>query len=145
MAKSARDGQYGASTYTAKGSPLTVTAPIDAGAVEVRYMAGQGNKVLARRPILIVAADITLAAPAEATAGSAVAITWTGPNNPGDYLTIVAKSAPDNQHGNYVYTNRGSPVSVTAPKETGEAEVRYISGQGAKVLARRPLKLAPEG
>ena len=142
---SAPEGQHGNYTYTNKGSPLTITAPIDAGDDELRYMTGQGNKVLARRPIGIVAADITVAAPAEAAAGAAVAIAWTGPNNPGDYLTIVAKTAPDNQHGNYAYTNRGSPVSVTAPKDAGEAEVRYISGQGSKVLARCPLKLVSGG
>jgi Ca-activated chloride channel family protein len=99
-------------------------------------MTGQGNKVLGRRAITIKAAAITLAAPATAVPGSAVAITWTGPNNPGDYITIVPKSLPDGQYAHYTTTSSGSPLNVNAPKEAGECEVRYMTGQGNKVLAR---------
>jgi hypothetical protein len=135
------DGQYGNYTYTAKGSPLIVLVPIMTGDAELRYMTGQGSKVIARRPLTIVAAEITLSAPAEVAAGSAVSVTWTGPNNAGDFITVVLKGKPDNQFGNYAYTNKGSPLTVVAPKETGEAEVRYLAGQGNKVLLRRPIRI----
>ena len=140
-AKGKPDGQYTNYTYAAKGSPLAVLVPIMTGDAEIRYMTGQGNKVLARRPFIVTAAEITLSAPAEAAAGSAVVVTWTGPNNPGDFIAITPVAKPDNQWSAYAYANKGSPLTITAPKEAGDAEIRYYAGQGNKVLFRRPLKL----
>lgn len=142
-ARETPDGQYGNYTYTTQGSPLKITVPITPGDAELRYMTGQGAKVLTRRPIKIVAAEVSVSAPAEAAAGSVVTVNWSGPNYQGDYITLVAKGTPDGQYANYIYTTQGSPLKVTAPKEAGDAELRYMSGQGAKVLARRPIKIIP--
>jgi hypothetical protein len=141
VARTRPDGQYGNYSNVAKGSPLAVLVPIDPGEDEVRYMTGQGDKVLARRALWVVAARITLAPPAEAEADSPVLVLWTGPDDPGDYITIVEKSKPDGQYGSYVSTRQGSPAKILAPKKTGEAEVRYMSGQGGKVLARHPIAI----
>jgi Ca-activated chloride channel family protein len=139
----APDNQYGNYTNTSSGSPLKLLSPIMSGNAELRYVTGQGHRVLARRPINIVAAKVTLAAPAEGPAGSAVSITWTGPNNPGDYITIVPKATPDGQYGHYATTDKGSPLSVNLPKDAGDAEVRYMTGQGNKVLARMAIRVLP--
>ncbi|MBL9216412.1 MAG: hypothetical protein JNG83_13125 [Opitutaceae bacterium] len=138
------DGQYGNYTYTSKGSPLEVTAPIVTGDAELRYMTGQGAKVLQRVPIRIVAASVSLSAPATVTARADIPIEWTGPNHAGDYLTLVPRDLPDGQYRAYAYTTKGSPLALPAPKEAGIYEVRYMSGQGAKVLERRPIVVIPE-
>ena len=137
--KATAEGQYGNYSDTSKGSPLVVTAPIETGDMELRYMTGQGAKVLARRPLTITAAPVSLSAPDDAVAGSVVRVAWTGPNNPGDYVTFVPQAAADGQYENYTYTTQGSPLSITAPIVPGAFEVRYMTGQGAKVLARRPI------
>jgi hypothetical protein len=137
------DGQYGNYTNTSKGSPLTITAPITPGDVEVRYMTGQGAKVLQRFPLRVVAAEISLSAAAAAAAGSKVTVTWTGPNNTGDYITLVPQSLPDGQYASYANTSAGPTVSVVALKSAGLAEIRYMSGQGAKVLKRIPIVITP--
>ena len=136
------DGQYGNYTYTTKGSPLTLTAPIAAGDSELRYMTAQGAKVLGRFPVRVVAAAIEIDAPATASAGSKVTVKWTGPNNPGDYITIVPQSLPDGQYAAYANTDNGPSLTIAAPK-TGLAEIRYMSGQGAKVLQRRSIIITP--
>lgn len=141
VAKSEPDGKYGHYTLTNTGSPLKVTAPPAAGEGELRYMTGQGAKVLARRPIAIVMPEVALTGPTEAVAGSVVAVTWTGPANPGDYITVVAAGTPDGQYGNYTTVNKGSPLDVTMLMEPGAAELRYMTGRGAQVLARRPLRI----
>lgn len=133
------DGQYANYTDTSKGPPLKILVPIMTGTAELRYMTGQGRRVLARRAIEVVAAEVTLSAPPQAKAGSDVSITWTGPNNSGDYITIVTKGTPDGQYAAYTNTTKGSPLTVKAPAKTGEAEVRYMTGQGNKVLARVPV------
>ncbi len=140
--KGTPDGQYGNYTYTSKGSPLQVTAPIVDGEAELRYLTGQGNKVLGRRPIKVVAAKITLDAPKDVRGGYPINVTWTGPNNPSDYITVVKQIIPDGEHAAYVYTNKGSPLTLTAPTWPGDYELRYMSGQGNKVLKRRPIRIS---
>lgn len=135
------DGQYRNYTDTARGPVLDVTAPVEPGDAELRYMTGAGSRVLARRPIKVVAATVSLEAPAEGLVGATIAVVWTGPNNRGDYITIVRQGTPDNQYARYQDTTRGSPARVEAPMEPGPAEIRYVAGQGSKVLARRSLKL----
>ncbi len=85
--------------------------------------------------------DITVGDGVEVKAGSTVSVEWSGPNNVGDYVTIVPRSMEDGQYGNYAETKKGSPMTINVPKETGEAELRYMSGQGAKVLARRAVRI----
>lgn len=138
----APDGEYRNYTTVNKRSPADVTLLMEPGAAELRYMTGRGGKVLGRRSITIVAAQIELEAPASVGAGQPVSITWKGPANSGDYVTIVAASAPDGNYGAYTMTSR-SPLTVNAPKEPGPAEIRYMSGQGGKVLGRRAITITP--
>ncbi|HUL53011.1 MAG TPA: hypothetical protein VLT83_06335 [Opitutaceae bacterium] len=139
--KALPDGQYRNHTATAKGSPLQIIALMDPGPAELRYMSGQDQEVLARRDILIVAAGVTVAGPPQVTAGASFAVTWTGPNNAADYITIVPKTLPDGQYRNHTPTAKGSPLQLTALMEPGPAELRYMSGQDAKVLARRDTSI----
>ncbi len=141
VTKGTPDGKYAGYKNVATGSPLSVPAPMEAGEAEIRYVSGQGSKVLARRPLVVAAAEVSLSAPDQVVAGAAVPVVWTGPNNPGDYITIVAKSLPDGRYDRYATTTGGSPLNIPAIMTPGEAEIRYMSGQGAKVLARRPLKV----
>ncbi len=139
--KNAEDGTYQQWAYTKDGSPLKVEAPLTPGEAEIRYMNEQGNKVLARQPIKIITAEISLKAAESAIAGAAVTIEWTGPDNKSDFITIVPANAEDGQYKAFSYTNDGSPVKVAAPIKPGEAEIRYMGGQGNKVLARQPIKV----
>lgn len=135
------DGKYAKYAYTRSGSPAKVPAPVEPGDCEVRYMTGQGGKVLARIPLKVTPAEVSLSAPESVTAGSTVTIEWTGPDNQGDYITVVSKDLEDGKYARYAYTRAGSPAKVDAPIEPGDGEVRYMSGQGAKVLARVPIKV----
>ena len=139
--KGTPDGRYHNYGDVAKGSPLSLTAPIGPGEAELRYMTGTKARVLARRPITVVAAVVTLEAASSVPAGASVEVRWSGPNHRGDYITLVPKTTPDGQYGNYADTARGNPVKIAAPKSAGEAELRYVSGQGARVLSRRAIQI----
>lgn len=135
------DGQYRGYTVLGKGATADVTMPIDPGECELRYMTGRGARVLARRPILVVSATVTLDAPPATAPGAAVSVAWTGPANQGDYITIVPAGTADGTFGQYTQTSRGSPLTVQAPPAAGDGEIRYMSGQGARVLARRAIRI----
>jgi Ca-activated chloride channel family protein len=138
----APDDAYESNAYTRHGSPVTLTAMIDAGPAEVRYVTTRSRTVLARAPLVIRPAEVTLSAPIQATAGTVVTVEWSGPGNAGDYLTIVPREKPDGEYEHYDNARAGRAAQVTAPITPGEAEIRYMSGQGRRVLARRPLTIA---
>ena len=87
----------------------------------------------ARRPISVTPFEITLDAPAEVNAGADFEVTWTGPNGPGDYITIVLAGSPEGAYLDYAYTTEGSPLTITAPDTAGTYEIWYASDRVANI------------
>ncbi|MCB1120647.1 MAG: hypothetical protein KJT03_03795, partial [Verrucomicrobiae bacterium] len=139
--KGTPDGSYAGYQDTSFGPTLVITVPAQAGEAEMRYMSGAGGKVLARRALKLFSVGATLEAAEQAVAGSPVSITWTGPNNQGDYITIVKAGSPDSAYEQYADTSAGTTLSIRAPIEPGPAEIRYVGGQSRKVEARRPIEV----
>ena len=131
--------KYANYAYTARGNPAAVKMPLDAGVYELRYIAsGNPVKLLATRPVTVIAAEVALEAQAEAIAGSEIDVTWSGPDNKSDYISVATADTAPQKYENYVYTARGNPGLLTMPLEPGEYQIRYIaSGNPAKVLASR--------
>lgn len=126
---------------TSYGNPAKLLAPVAAGAYELWYVTGTDRVIQVRRPITITATAATLQAPNDVTKGATFEVTWTGPNGPGDYITIVPAGSPPNTYLSYFNTNAGSPGTLTAPTDPGIYEVWYVIGQDKSVLASRPIKV----
>jgi len=140
------EGTYREYFYTRNANPGTLQAPLEAGDYELRYSSDNGSKTLASRAISVKAVGAgtyALEAPREAVAGSKVSVQWTGPSNPGDYVTIVKKGAEVGTYTQYFYTRDGNPNSLQTPLEPGEYEIRYSSEKASPnpTLASRPLTL----
>jgi Ca-activated chloride channel family protein len=128
-------------TYTSRGNPLELQAPSDPGTYEVRYMLGHGNKLLSKTTIEIKAVSASVQAPPSANVADEFQVSWQGPGNESDYIAI---SRPDQNPGsqvNYTYTNRGNPLKIWAPSDPGTYEVRYILGQGSRLLAKTEIEI----
>jgi Ca-activated chloride channel family protein len=125
--------------YTANGSPGELIAPIKTGAHEVWYVTGQDPTPQVRRPITVTPFEITLEAPATVSAGADFQVTWTGPNGPSDYITIVPAGSPAGTYLDYAYTASGSTVTLTAPVQAGNYEVWYASDRVAGIFASIPI------
>ena len=63
-----------------------------------------------------------------------------GPNNSGDWLTIVQPDAAVGAYGSYVDAPNGSPATLTAPTVAGSYELRYVQG-GKRVIVRRAIRV----
>jgi len=137
----AGEGEYLDYEYTRRGSPVEVTAPDAIGSYEVRYVVGQSDRTLASVPIEVTAVSAALEAPDTVGAGAGFEVTWTGPDNQNDYITIVEQGAGEGEYLDYEYTRRGSPVEVTAPDAIGSYEVRYVVGQSDRTLASVPIEV----
>ncbi|MBT2968392.1 MAG: VWA domain-containing protein [Candidatus Thiodiazotropha sp. (ex Ctena orbiculata)] len=131
--------------YTRKGSPVTLHAPDEPGSYEVRYQTGQSYTILAKRLITVEAVSATLEGPGEVQGGAHFEMTWTGPDNPGDYIAVMdrgsVKRAP--ARGKWAYTRHGNPVRLRAPQESGQYEIRYQTGQSGAILARHSIQVTP--
>ena len=130
-------------SYTEAGTPLPLTAPTQPGTYEVRYLAGQSYRTLARTMIRVSARRAELEAPASVEARSVFEIAWTGPGAAKDFLTVVPAGAPDDAAAASVLTKWGNPAKIEAPREPGAYEIRYLAGTSRAVLARQPLDVSP--
>ena len=127
---------------TNSGPTGTLTAPLAAGPHEIRYVSGQGEVTVVAVPITVTPTSATLDAPDEVAAGAQFQVSWTGPNGPGDYITIVATGAPQGAYLSYANTSNGSPAALTAPTAPGSYELRYvIERAGVTTLATRPIEV----
>ena len=130
---------YEAYEYTERGNPLKLRAPSDPGQYEARYVLGQGYKILATTPINVLPVTAQVEAPESVEASVEFTVAWQGPNNPGDFISIALPDDTGSSYNAYEYTERGNPVKLPAPSEPGRYEVRYVLGQGYKVLIKAPL------
>lgn len=137
--KGTPEKKYGNYVYTARGNPVTLRAPDEAGEYEVRYLTGGQNLTLGSTPVIVGGVSASVTAPASVAAGAGIDVKWTGPNNKGDFITIVPKGTPEKKYEKYVYTARGNPGKLTAPDAPGEYEIRYLTGQTYAMLAKAAI------
>ena len=134
--KGAAEGSYDAYVYIAPGK-LQLQMPGTPGDYELRVCgAASPYPTLARQALKVEGASATVSAPATLKAGAQFEVTWTGPNNPRDYITI---GNAERKYLDYKYTSGGSPAKITAPEAPGDYEVRYILGQGDTVIATQKV------
>ncbi len=140
VAADAPEGSYDVYQY-ARQSPVTLTVPPTPGAYEIRYLGETAPyPTLARKSLEVIDATATLEAPASVTAGAEISITWEGPDNPRDFITVVPAGTAEGQYDVYSYTSKGSPLTVRAPDEPGDYEIRYLMGSGGyRSLGSVPL------
>ncbi|MEM9233933.1 MAG: VWA domain-containing protein, partial [Pseudomonadota bacterium] len=134
----AEDTEYGDYAYTRQGSPAVLRMPLVAGEYELRFV--QNNrKVLARRPITVVAAQASVSGPETAVSGEEIQVEFSGPEPAsGDWITVTAPDAPESKYNSYSYTKQGSPATIRMPLEAGEYELRFVQGN-KKVIARQSI------
>jgi Ca-activated chloride channel family protein len=124
---------------TSAGTPQRLVAPIEAGAYEIWYVTGNDRIIQLRRPITVTAAVATLDGPDDVASGAPFQVAWTGPNGPGDYITIVPAGSAPGTYLSYASTSAGTPAALTAPENGGTYELWYVAGQGETIIAKVPI------
>lgn len=117
---------------------VELRAPDGPGPLELRLherLAAGASRVVARTSIESVAPEVTLAAPEEVRPFDPLSVTWTGPDHPGDHLSVVRSGAPSTAHASCTAAASGSPAALVAPGEEGAWELRYVSGLEGRTLA----------
>ena len=128
---------------TSNPSPGHLTAPGTPGAFEIWYVSGADASVLAKAQLTVSAFVGSIDAPDTVAAGTVFEVSWTGPNGPGDYVTIVKAGVAAWTNEPYFYTNVGPKSTLLAPIDAGAYEVWYVSGAGDTVQLRHPITVTP--
>lgn len=138
------EGAWGAYEYTERGNPLALRTPQTDGEYEIRYNDGFSDVTLATLPLTLAPASGAIRAPAEASAGSVVAVEVVEPSgDPTHYVTIVRAGAPATEWTDYAYVHDAGTFELLTPEEPGEYEVRYVTEEEYIVLASVPISLYP--
>lgn len=126
--------------YVADGNPSDLLMPTAPGDYVIKYFLGDDRTVIAETPISLTPVTATIDAPAEATVGEDITVTWTGPAYDGDYIGIGKPDATGNARWeNFFYLDGGSPQQLTIPTEAGDYQITYFFGQDRATLASVPL------
>ncbi len=83
----------------------------------------------------------SLTAPDSAVVSSAIEVTWEGPGADTDYVTVVPPDAEKGKYLDYAYLREGNPVSIIMPDSAGVYELRYVTANARRVIARRPIQV----
>ncbi|MEP3279442.1 MAG: VWA domain-containing protein [Stappiaceae bacterium] len=134
-------GQYLSYSYVKNGNPVQMRAPSEVGTYELRYINGTDTKIMGKRTLNVVPADVSVKALEEVPAGGTFEIAWTGPAHGKDWVDIATPGTPAGQYLSYSYVKNGNPLQMRAPSELGTYEIRYINGSDTKVMASRVLKV----
>lgn len=127
--------QYHSYKYVKPGARLSARMPDAAGDYMVRYVSGQNKHIWAEAPIAASERRETLTNPASVAPNTKFTVSWTAKGNQGDYVAIYKPGADVKQYESYVYTRDKVNATLKAPTETGDYELRYISGQQKLVWA----------
>lgn len=138
----AEDGAYADYDRLENRTEGELRAPAEPGLYEVRLQLDAGDRVLARTPVEVVDADVTVSAPAQVVVGSAFPVTWQGEGlHPRDYVTIVPAGSADGTYADYDRMQGRSEGELRAPAEPGLYEVRLQLDVGDRLLARTPVEV----
>lgn len=125
----------------APNNPSTKTAPSQPGMYDlIIRSAGTGGGIIARQAVEVVAPSMGFDAIGSVEPGSRVRIVYRGPDRGGERVLIADLDQPVNEHQRhgwgFALSARGS-LTLTAPTQPGEYEVRYLNSARTEVLFSR--------
>ena len=90
----------------------------------------------------VLAQSATLEAPAQAPVGSPIEVSWTGPGNNYDVVSVIRPDADDRANGisKVAILNGKNPLVLTMPDHPGLYELRYWDTKAKAIVARRPIE-----
>lgn len=135
------DSNHYAFVYVSSGNPVRIQMPGQPGSYELRYMSGDQH-VVARRPIKVTEAPVSLSAPDQAVVGQLVPVKWVGPDAAQDNIRI--RRAGDDSYLSYDYVRDNNPVTLKMPDEPGSYELAYMLNDST-AIATRPITAVSEG
>ncbi|MEZ5461443.1 VWA domain-containing protein [Dokdonella sp.] len=134
--------QYGRPTGPV--SEIELMPPSEPGEYELRYVLNERERIIATRPITVVASTASVSGPSTAMAGDTVAVTASGPEGSMHWIGFAPAGSEAGSYRDYMRP-QGAQTEGTlmAPTEAGDYELRYVLNEREKVIASQPVKVTP--
>jgi Ca-activated chloride channel family protein len=84
----------------------------------------------------------SVAGPDRVVVGRAIETAWSGPGGPEDFVSVARPEAAGIDYLDWSRIDGGSPSTLTAPREPGAYELRYVDGETGEILARSAIEVA---
>lgn len=118
---------------TASPASGFLTAPIEPGSYELRYVLNEGERVAASQRVAVTSAKATLAPAGPALTGRPLRVAFTGPRGSGAWIGFVRTGTLEYLGYASVQPDGDAVVEVTAPAEPGNYELVFVVGNAAVV------------
>ncbi len=122
-------------------NPIGLVMPEFPGEYELRYWSNTDKRIEARGTITVVDTETSLDAPDNSVIGNAIEVKWQGPGNRYDQIALYSQGAADDSKADLSQgiTSATKPIIIHLPEQPGEYELRYLTRQQGRILARRPI------
>src|SRR5690606_407151 len=129
----ADEGQVDNAIRTRDDTEGKLTAPVEPGLYEIRYILYEGRRTLASTDLEVVAADAPLddgaglSVPPRAAAGAAITVSWTGGSDSPDQR--IALALADQADFTWIEAHKVGPekaLVITVPDDVGTYEIRFL-------------------
>ena len=141
-----REGRHGRSGPTratctrARARRSSSRHPKPPGNTRSGTLTGKEYNTLARAPLTVGSVSASVTAPRQVAAGAKFQVSWTGPNNPRDFVTLVKAGARgEDLRALRVHRRRATRSTLTAPDVAGRVRAALRHRQGYLTLARAPV------
>lgn len=127
---------------TGPTSTIRLTTPSEPGEYELRYVLNESERILASRPIRIIAAEASIEAPDSAETGNEIEIVARGPAEDGHWIGFAPKGSPAGTYRDYVRPDgTETRARLLAPSEPGDYEIRYVLRESEEIAAAHPIRI----
>lgn len=119
---------------------VELAAPAEPGDYELRFVLNEAERVLASRPIRVIAALASVSGPASAMAGDLVRVQARGPAEASHWIGFASAGSGPGDYFDYARPQGSvSELTLTAPSQAGRYELRYVLNEAEKVVAAQPI------
>lgn len=124
-------------------STVTVSAPLEPGAYEYRYVLYESAAVAASQPLTVTPAQAQLSVAASHVAGATVEVGFSGPRGSNYWIGFVPVGGDGSTYKDWAHIpDHGDRLTLQAPDEPGDWEL--IFHMGGKVIAREPVRISAQ-
>ncbi len=118
--------------------------PSEPGEYEIRYVLDERERIIASRPVTVVASEARISGPATVMAGDSVSIESTGPTGSGHWIGFAPAGGAINEYRDYARVRSPTTqATVMAPVEAGAYELRYVLNESEKIIATQAIEVSP--
>ena len=122
-----------------KDRTVKLRAPMQPGDYTLAYLTS--GKVLAEAPLKITGVEANLKASETAQAGTIMEVTWEGPDNNGDFVTLHDPEGKRVSGHIYIGNRKSNLVLVEVPEKLGPYTLVYVSG--GEILGKKAVEVVP--